>query len=53
MKSNKEKVFKSLKKGINEIKKIEAGKAKGQSVDEMIQELIKERDSSNRRNTCR
>jgi hypothetical protein len=50
MKNGKEKVFVSLKKGIKEIKKIEAGEAKEQSADETIQQLIKERNSSNKHN---
>ena len=45
MKSEKDKILTSLKKGVKEIAKIEAGKAKGQPAGEMIKELIKERDS--------
>ena len=44
MKSEKDKILSSLKKGVKQIAKIEAGKAKGQLASEMIQELIKERD---------
>jgi hypothetical protein len=45
MSSAKEKIFKSIKKGVKEIELIEAGKMKGQPADEMVEELKKERDS--------
>ncbi len=45
MKNEKNKVLTSIKKGVKEIAKIEAGKAKGQPAGDMIRDLIKERDA--------
>jgi hypothetical protein len=44
MNKEKAKILKSIKKGVKEMALIESGKKQGQPADEMIAELIKERD---------
>jgi len=44
MNKEKEKILKSIQKGVKEVALIESGKKAGQPADEMIAGLIKERD---------